>query len=188
MTDFQWLALSGGLMALGTVALGWLRPRRVGFTAPQVMLLLGALGMLLGLALDARATPLAAFAIICGQTEKSLWPMLELHWQLLPWMHVGMWVGGFAAIPLLRATRPTCRRQYCARVAQNIACSAWMTVGMAAGVMLAESLVATIGGRGAASMLGSMFAGMVWGMVASVALYRVYFLLRPGYDLGLSRG
>ena len=101
-----------------------------------------------------------------------LYPRLRIGAVLLA---VGMWVGGFAAIPLLRAVRPHCRRQYCARVAQNIACSVWMTVGMAAGVLLFEFLIALIGQRSAVSMLGGMFAGMVWGMVASVALYRLYF-------------
>ena len=31
---------------------------------------------------------------------------------------------------------------------------------------------------------GGMFAGMVWGMVASVALYRLYFRVRPDDALG----
>ena len=173
--DVMWMMSTGVAVLFGAAALGWLRPQRVGFTAPQAMLVLGAIGMLLGLALDARATRLDTIAELCGQAQKSLWSMLQLHWTLLPWMHAGMWVGGFAAIPLLRAVRPTCRRQYCARVVQNIACSAWMTVGMAAGVLLSEYLVAQFDVRSAASMLGSMFAGMVWGMVASVALYRLYF-------------
>jgi hypothetical protein len=139
------------------------------------MLLLAAIGMSLGLAVDSHATGLGTIASVCSQAEKSLWPMLKLHWALLPWMHIGMWVGGFAAIPLLRATRPPCRRQYCARVAQNIACSAWMTVGMSVGVLVTEYLVSQVGERSAASMLGGVFGGMVWGMVASVALYRLYF-------------
>lgn len=173
--DSVWMLSTGGAVLLGTAALGWLRPQRVGFTAPQAMLVLGAAGMLLGLAVDSRTTELAALASLCAQTDRSLWAMLKLHWTLLPWMHVGMWVGGFAAIPLLRTVRPHCRRQFCARVAQNIACSVWMTVGMAAGVLVFEYVIAVIGQRSAASMLGGMFAGMVWGMVASVALYRLYF-------------
>jgi hypothetical protein len=177
--DMLWMLSTGAAVLLGAAALGWLRPQRVGFTAPQAMLLLGAAGMLLGLALDARATRLDAIADLCGQAEKGLGAMLRLHWTLLPWMHTGMWVGGFAAIPLLRAVRPTCRRQYCARAVQNVACSAWMTVGMSAGVLASEYLVSQWGERSPASMLGGMFAGMVWGMVASVALYRLYFL---GYD------
>jgi len=167
------------MVLLGGVALGWLRPPQIGLTAPQAMLLLGAIGMLLGLMVDSHATPLGLLASLCGLADRNLWLMLQLHWELLPWMHAGMWIGGFAAIPLVRAMRPACRRQYCVRLAQNVACSAWMTVGMSAGVLLSEYLASQSGARSPASMLGGMFSGMVWGMVASVALYRLYFRVRP---------
>ncbi|HET7400603.1 MAG TPA: hypothetical protein VFJ62_02450, partial [Usitatibacter sp.] len=164
-------------VVLGMAALGWMRPRRVGITSPQVMLLLGAAGMAAGIAIDARATPLAAIASICSSSPRSLWAMMVLHAQLLPWMHAGMWAGGFMAVPLLRRLRPNCRRQYCARIVQNLACSAWMTAGMSVGVLAAAAVVSGSGVRaGAAPMLAGMGAGMVWGMVASVALYRIFFL------------
>lgn len=151
-------------------------PPRVGPTAPQTMLLLGALGMVLGLMVDSHSTQLQSLAGLCAAADRNLWSLVQLHWTLLPWTHAGMWVGGFMAIPLLRASRPTCRRQYCVRVAQNFACSAWMTVGMSAGVLLSEYL----GAHGPASMLGGMFGGMVWGMAASVALYRLCSRMRQG--------
>jgi hypothetical protein len=178
---------TGGAVLLGAAALGWLRPPRVGLTAPQTMLLLGAIGMLLGLMVDSHATELGMLASLCGQADGNLWAMVQLHWVLLPWMHVGMWVGGFAAIPLLRAIRPTCRRQYCVHLAQNVACSAWMTVGMSAGVLLSDYLASRSGARSPDSMLGGMFSGMVWGMVASVALYRLYFRVRPMIALNFNR-
>jgi hypothetical protein len=178
---------TGGAVLLGAAALGWLRPPRVGLTAPQAMLLLGAIGMLLGLAVDSRATDLRLLASLCGAADSSLWPMMQLHWALLPWMHVGMWVGGLAAIPLLRAMRPTCRRQYCAYLAQNVACSAWMTVGMSAGMLLSEYFATRTGARSPAAMLGGMFGGTVWGMVASVALYRLYFRVRPMIAVNFNR-
>jgi hypothetical protein len=84
----------------------------------------------------------------------------------------------------MRAMRPTCRRQYCAYLAQNVACSAWMTIGMSAGVLLTEYLAARAGARSPAAMLG----GTVWGMVASVALYRLCFRVRPALALNFSRG
>lgn len=177
--DLPWLASTAGVVLLGAAALGWLRPQRVGFTAPQAMLLLGAVGMLLGLLLDLRTIDTVVLATLCAQASGSPWPMMQLHWAILPWMHAGMWLGGFAAIPLLRAARPNCRRQYCARAAQNVACSVWMTLGMAVGVLAFESLIALVGQRSAPAMLGGMFAGMVWGMVASVAVYRLYFRLHP---------
>ena len=168
------MTLGGGAVLLGAVALGWLRPARVGMTAPQAMLLLGAIGMVAGLMADSPAQ-LDVLASVCGQADGDLWSMMQLHWAFLPWMHVGMWAGGLAAIPLLRATWPACKRQYCARVAQNIACSAWMTAGMSCGVLAFEYLVPQSGMHNPASMFGGMFAGMVWGMVASVAVYRIGF-------------
>ena len=175
MSTLQWILLSFAVVVLGVAALGWMRPRQVGITSSQAMLMLGAMGMALGLALDARAMPLASIAAVCSQAGASLWALMRLHWDLLPAMHAGMWAGGFLAVPLLRTLRPTCRRQYCARVVQNLACSAWMTVGMSTGVLLAAALVSASGPGGEAAMLSGMACGMVWGMVASVALYRLYF-------------
>ena len=177
--DLGWVAFTAIAVLLGMAALGWMRPRRVGITSPQAMLLLGAAGMAAGLALDAQSTPLVSIASICSGSPRSLWSMLLLHAQLLPWMHAGMWAGGFMAVPLLRKLRPNCRRQYCARVVQNLACSAWMTVGMSVGVLAAAAIVAASGVRpGPAPMFSGMVTGMVWGMVASVALYRLFFLLK----------
>jgi hypothetical protein len=180
----QMLCTSGAVL-LGAAALRWLRPSRVGVTAPQAMLLLGAIGMMLGLMADSPAQ-LALLASACGLANGDLWSTMQLHWTFLPWMHAGMWIGGFAAIPLLRATRPACKRQYCVRLAQNFACSAWMTVGMSCGVLVVEYLAAQSGARGPASMFGGMFAGMVWGMVASVALYRLCFRVRDSSSYGSS--
>jgi len=148
-------------------------------TSIVLPVLLGAIGMLLGLMVDAHARPLGLLASLCSLADRNLWLMLQLHWELLPWMHAGMWVGGLAAIPLLCAIRPTFRRQYCVRLAKNVACSACMTVGMSAGVLLSEYLASQSGARSPAAMLGGMFGGMVWGMVASVALYWLYFRVRP---------
>ena len=178
---------TGCAVLLGVTALGRLRPTRVGLTAPQAMLLLGAIDMALGLLVDFHATQLGSLGSVCGLADRNLWAMMQLHWVLLPWMHVGMWVGGFAAIPLLRAIRPTCRRQYCVRLAQNVACSVWMTVGMSFGVLIAEYLASQSGAPSPVSMLGGMISGMVWGMVASVALYRLYFRLRLMFVLNIDR-
>jgi len=179
MSDIQWIVLSASTILAGIAAMGWMRPsRHVRFTSPQAMLLLGAIGMLLGLAIDTRAVPLELVAVVCARGERGLWGTIALHAQLLPWMHAGMWIGGFMAVPLLRKLRPMCRRQYCARVVQNLACSAWMTVGMSAGVLGAAALGAQAAVGGPVPMLAGMFAGMVWGMVASVGLYRAFFLIR----------
>ena len=42
--DIVWAELTVAVTVAGLVALGWLRSARVGLTAPQVMLLLGAAG------------------------------------------------------------------------------------------------------------------------------------------------
>jgi len=76
--------------------------------------------------------------------------------------------------------RPGCRRRFCARFVQNIACSAWMIVGMAAGVVLYYRLAAWFGSAGVPAMLGGMIGGMVWGMVVSVTIYRVLIAARGG--------
>ncbi len=178
---------TGGAVLLGASALGWLRPQRAGLTAPQAMLLLSAIGMVLGLTADSHAMQLGLLASLCGMADRNLWSMMQLHWTLLPCMHVGMWIGGFAAIPLLRAIRPTCRKQYCVRLAQNVACSAWMTVGMSAGALVFEYLAAPSGARSPSPILGGMFSGMVLGMVVSVALYRLYFHIRPMIALNFNR-
>jgi hypothetical protein len=170
-------ALFTGVVVLaGCAALGWLRPAHVGVTAPQAMMMLGALGMLAGLAVDAHGLGLEVLASLCTSASAlGLTTLLRLHLEWLPAMHVGMAVGGLAAIPLLRLARPHCRRQLCARLAQNLACSGWMIVGMSAGTLFAHQLTSFGGPLGVSGMLGSMFAGMVWGMVVSVMLYRSYF-------------
>ncbi len=175
------LALAGTAAAIlgGCLTLGWLRPALVGIAAPQAMMLLGAAGMVAGLAVDAQGTSLSLLATLCSSAAGlDLGTLLRLHLEWLPAMHVGMAVGGLAAVPLLRLQDRKCRRQLCAKVGQNLLCSVWMILGMSAGTLLVHQLMTIGGNLGAAGMFGSMFAGMVWGMVVSVALYRLYFRWR----------
>ena len=176
--DLLAIAATSVAIVAGALTLGWSRRRQSTLTAPQAMLVLGTVGMVLGLRVDAQALPLGVLTGLCDVANRNLWTKVQLHAHMLPWMHVGMWAGGLTAMPLLRAIRPDCRRQYCARLVQNLACSAWMTAGMSAGVWLSDMIAAPLGVRTPASMLGGMFSGMVWGMVMSVALYRLYFRLR----------
>ncbi|HYA65933.1 MAG TPA: hypothetical protein VEE84_04555 [Burkholderiaceae bacterium] len=170
-----WVQLTALAIVGGYVALGWLRSARVGITAPQIMLLLGAAGMVGGLAFDERTGGVTALVSLCQAGTGDFVRTMGLHWHLLPATHWGMILGGLATVPLLRFLRRGCRRQFCARLVQNLACSAWMIVGMSAGAVGFLQLATWGGGRGAAPMLGGMFAGMVWGMVASVAIYRLWF-------------
>lgn len=177
--QIAWAAATVAVIVAGYAALGWLRSARVGITAPQAMLLLGAAGMVGGLAYDEQTGGFAGLVSLCMAGSGDLLATLRLHWQQLPAMHLGMIAGGLATVPLLRTLRKSCRRQFCARLVQNLACSAWMVLGMSAGTIAFMDLAASAGGRSPAAMLGGMFAGMVWGMVASVSVYRLWFWALP---------
>jgi hypothetical protein len=176
--ELWWLALTAFSVLTGFAALGWLRPAHVGITAPQAMMLLGTLGMLAGLSLDVQRAGLETIASMCAQRAPEFLAVARIHLEWLPAMHLGMFAGGLGALAWLRRARPGCRRQFCARVLQNVTCSGWMIVGMFAGVVLYYRLAAWFGGAGVPAMLGGMIGGMVWGMVLSVSIYRVALRLR----------
>ncbi len=177
-----WLALVG--IALGCYALSWLRPQRLGLSPPHVMLSLGFSGMLLGLAIDVAITPIVIIASICeGNRDLPLFQSLFLHFRLMPFMHIGMLLGGLLAIPSLRYLRPQCRK-LCSMLAQNMLCAGWMLLGMTVGAVAFTQLLqqSDVIYLSLSLMLGGMFTGMVWGMVISVFLYRQYFALRDAID------
>ncbi len=164
----------------GCYTLSRLRPQRFGFSPPHVMLSLGFGGMLIGLFFDFQRTPVAIIASICSSSQSlSIWESLRLHVELMPYMHIGMLIGGLAAIPSLRLLRPECRK-LCSMLAQNLLCSGWMFLGMTAGAVLFVQVIqqSNNGNLNLSAMLSGMFAGMVWGMVLSVFLYRSYFAWR----------
>jgi hypothetical protein len=169
------LGVGGGCWVLSR-----LRPQRFGFSPPHVMLSLGFGGMLIGLFLDFHRTPVAIIASICASSESlSIAQSFKLHMELMPYMHLGMLVGGLAAIPSLRLLRPECRK-LCSMLAQNLLCSGWMFLGMTLGAVLFVQVIqqSNDGNMNLSAMLSGMFSGMVWGMVLSVFLYRSYFVWR----------
>jgi hypothetical protein len=173
-----WAALGVALILAGLLVLARLRPGRSGLTAPQWMLLLGAIGMAGGMALDARGGGLATLAALCSGPT-GLAGMLSLHLSQLPLAHLGMVAGGLVVVPMMPRLRRGCRRQLCAQLGQNLLCSTWMVVGMAAGSLIFLELAGWAGAvREPTTVLAGMFAGMVWGMVASVSL--VQALIRLG--------
>ena len=180
MTAAAWAALGAALVLVGLRLLAWLRPGRGGLTSPQWMLLLGALGMAAGLAVDVHAGGLETLASLCTG-PKDLAGMVALHLSQLPLAHLGMLGGGLVVVPLMPKLKRGCRRQLCAHVGQNLVCSGWMVVGMAAGSL---AFLETAGWAGAvrepAAVLAGMAAGMVWGMVASVTLVQVLLRLSLG--------
>ena len=180
--SLQWLSLIG--IALGCFALAKLRPQGLGLSPPHVMLSLGFGGMLIGLFIDTRITPLFTIAAICSKSHNlSLFDSLIFHIKLMPYMHIGMLVGGIAAIPSLRYLMPQCRK-LCSMLAQNLLCSGWMLIGMTLGATVFTQLLqqSSISFLSLSLMLAGMFTGMVWGMVLSVFLYRQYFHWRDSHQ------
>lgn len=166
----------------GCAALAWLRPQRVGLSPPNVMLSLGIGGMLLGLFLDTTRVPIAILETLCvTNSPPGLLDSMMFHANLFPGMHALMVVGGISAIPTLRRLRPECRR-LCSMLTQNILCSSWMLVGMTLGSTLFVQSIRSMNGISVDKMLGGMFTGMVWGMVVSVGLYRLFFVIRDRLD------
>lgn len=180
MNATAWAATGGVLIVAGLLALAKLRPARGGLNSPQWMLLLGAVGMLAGMAADAHAGGLETLAALCTG-PRGLGAMLLLHVSQLPLAHVGMVGGGLVVVPLMPRLRRGCRRQLCAQLGQNLVCSAWMVVGMAAGSLVFLELAGWAEAvREPAAVLAGMFAGMVWGMVASVSLVQAFVRLSLG--------
>jgi hypothetical protein len=180
MSGTAWTALGIALILAGLLALARLRPGRGSLNSPQWMLLLGAVGMLAGMAIDAGAGGLATLTALCTG-PRGLASMLLLHLSLLPVAHAGMIAGGLVVVPLMPKLRRGCRRQLCAQVGQNLVCSAWMVVGMAAGSIVFLEVAGWLQAvRGPAVVLAGMFAGMVWGMVASVTLVQALVRLSLG--------
>ena len=173
--SLQWLSLVG--IALGCLTLSRLRPQRLGLSPPSVMLSLGFGGMLIGLFIDTRVTPIYIIATICTSSHSlSGIESIKLHTLLMPYMYVGMLLGGIAAITSLRYLRPQCRK-LCSMLTQNLLCSGWMLLGMTLGsVIFTQALQSSdVVSLNFSLMLAGMFTGMVWGMVLSVFLYRQYF-------------
>lgn len=174
------LATTLALVAAGCAALAWVRPQRAGLSPPHVMLSLGFGGMLAGLGIDvAQAGPQRLDALCAAGAALPFLDAVRLHAEFLPAMHAGMLAGGLLAIPSLRLLRPGCARALCSLVGQNALCSMWMLLGMTGGALAMQRWLPPDDTTSALpSMLGGMFVGMTWGMVASVALVRAAYALR----------
>lgn len=180
--DFILLMLTLAGVLSGCAALAWLRPQKVGLSPPTVMLSLGIGGMLLGLYWDTTRVPIPTLASLClTSSPLGVLDSMRFHVSLFPGMHSLMLVGGLSAIPALRLLRPECRR-LCSMVTQNILCSSWMLIGMTLGSTLFVQSINSVNGMSVDKMLGGMFAGMVWGMVVSVGLYRAFFIAKDRFE------
>lgn len=151
---------------------------------PWNMLLLGTLGMLSGLALDAHALGLALITSQCGaDATHGFLQVLYLHWSGLPAMHIGMVCAGLSAAPLRRLTKPCAHSSLRVEFMDHTVCLIWMLLGMTFGSMVCESSAIELSGgpvsdRSAVVMLCGMFAGMISGMLAHTALNHAIKKLR----------
>ena len=172
-------------VAAGCAALAWVRPQRRGISRPHVMLSLSVVGMLLGLLFDLSQAGAAMLGALCASAGAlDLVQALQWHARVLPGMHAGMIAGGLLAIPLLRRPRMHCHRTLCARFSQNLLCSTWMLAGMTFGGLWLSRWQAPLPSGALPGMLGGMFVGMTWGMVASVMPYRGFFVWRNRRQAG----
>lgn len=137
--------------------------------APRWMLLLGAAGMLAGLWVDARAGSLLRMLDLCLAAPPGLAALLALHAAELPLAHLGMAAGGLAALPWMSG--PPGVRGLCIRVGRNLACSAAMGLGMAAGALAFLQSAPWSAGTGTpAGPVAGMVVAMAAGMIAAMAL------------------
>jgi hypothetical protein len=169
-------ALAGGVAVLAGIGVIRLARGRW-MTAPHLMLTLCFAGMVIGLLADRQVVLPATLLSLCVASPSLVESILD-HFAILPAMSFGMIFGGFATIlvvELRAAARPAiaCRRAICARAGFNLACNATMFAGMLGGAWAAPHLAAAAGlPPSVAVMMAAMGAGMVWGMAATMTLYR----------------
>ncbi|HEY0340983.1 MAG TPA: hypothetical protein VGC34_09275 [Steroidobacteraceae bacterium] len=110
----------------------------------QTALLLCALGMSIGLVVDAHEGRLAILDALCRSGARSPLYWIGIHWQQLPAMHAGMLAGSLITLTLHPALR-------------NLGCCAFMAAGMTLGSLVHTPLV----------MFASMLVGMTCGHAAA---------------------
>lgn len=137
------------------------------------MLHLCAIGMLAGFIIDTRDGRFALLAALCTNGDRSLLYWMQLHWNQLPAMHVGMVIGSLLAMPIAPIARLELR-DLLMEALKIISCIGLMLAGMNLGMLALQ----VVSGRTQSSyvMLAGMGLGMVWSLALSVA---VFGALRP---------
>lgn len=142
------------------------------------MFVFGTLGMLAGLAMDARGAGLALIAMHCRAADSpGFLDALYLHWNGLPAMHIGMVLAALGAAPLSWLMTARSHVALCVAFLRHAVCLGWMLAGMTVGSIACEWLATQLVGAdslngSATAMLGGMFLGMAWGMAAHWVLHR----------------
>lgn len=127
---------------------------------------LAGLGMLVGMAADARQGGFALLLSLCtGLNPPGFIGMMRLHWLCLPYMHIGM-----TAACLLAAALPPSRTPGTTNAGRDLliglASSAWMILGMNLGSYLLLRSGFPIEQTGSTmSMPAAMLAGMAAAML-----------------------
>ncbi len=136
-------------------------------SGPLPMWLFCVSGMALGLAIDCRSVTPAALASLCTAGTGSLPAGFARHLAQLPATNIGMLLGGLAALGLGGPiSEPIIR--------MNLACNAFMLIGMSLAGCMGPALAARLGIEWSASvMMAAMTAGMTLGMMAATAVGRL---------------
>jgi hypothetical protein len=123
-------------------------------------------GMALGLAIDCRSVTPAALASLCTAGTGSLPAGFARHLAQLSATNIGMLMGGLAALILGGPISA-------AIVRMNLACNAFMLIGMSLAGCIGPALAARLGIEWSAGVImAAMTAGMTLGMMAAAALGR----------------
>jgi|GEM_PF-3290149 len=143
------------------------------------MTLACSLGMLAGLSIDALEGRLATFSALCITGDRDLLYWMQMHYQQLPAMHLGMLVAMLVAIPSQRTSRGLAGMP--ALLLKNIGCLGTMWLGMTVGALAlhpAEGDAASV-----AMMLGGMAAGMLFGLQLGIVGTGCLFAERGSHRL-----
>jgi hypothetical protein len=136
-------------------------------SGPLPMWLFCASGMALGLAIDCRSVTPAALASFCTAGTGSLLAGFARHLAQLPATNIGMLLGGLAALSLGGPISA-------AIVRMNLACNAFMLIGMSLAGCMGPALAARLGIEWSAGvMMAAMTAGMTLGLMAATTLGRL---------------
>lgn len=125
---------------------------------------LSCIGMLIGALIDAGQGGFVLMANLCASAGTlSFFDTLRLHWLCLPYMHVGMTLGGLTGAYFSTSSQCTLRATT-KRLLPGLACTLWMILGMNLGsyLWLQTGLRSAEAGTIAIMLLGMAASMQVW--------------------------
>ena len=143
---------------------------------PVTMLFFCLCGMAIGLAIDCGTTPPEILAGLCAAASESFSATFVAHWQLFPATHIMMLAGALVAIGLTASSDWAAvgpRGGTVVRLAGDALCVGAMFAGMAVGAWVGPLVASGLGLPADFTLLtASMAAGMAFGMLCAMPLYR----------------